>query len=586
MKRFLSGYLPRISKAFLGRVHALPPWQAALLVAVTYLAGAGGILAAQQVGLQVAAEWLTGICLVGGLVLASVCLSDTPRRLPAWRGVLLVAAITGAFLLLRWYAMGGSIRDKLGDDDELYIFLGQQIAGMIPGTPLFSFRPPGLPALIGSVLVLTDGTIWPLSLVFSALLVITGGCIYLLTRGWLPDMLAVLAGCSVLFLSLIEYRPFMALSELPYASLSAVALTAVVSGVQNRYRNRWLLFALAGLCFLLRVSVRPAGLAGSLALCLALLIIEGRRTPVRALLAAALIATPSLAFIFGLQNYNFRTTGYAGVSELAGYNAIQRYARWDDRPTPAGPERDYFSALLPEIAPDAVMTHMPSEWFVARLRMLTSPEPNYAAFMEQSERLGTTLLRAYPDVYVLMVWRATYASLMYPRTEFIPLWWYQPQVRPTPPSSAPTHRYSLNCTAQAVVLADALGMVCEAHQEALTSTRFAPDLPVLPSPIRQILHGLTISLQYRLRLMSWVFTWGMAVGPVLFSLIIRPRTRSIGLLLGAMLAAEMLPLIVFGSVESQYQFLFHPMDVVIVWIGISELGRNIAHRMGWVAAPE
>lgn len=577
MLTHLRGYFDGLSKWLSRRT----PLTLAGIVLCAYLATSAALVAIQAIapGLQSPAEIVLGLLALGVVI---VCLRHAWQSTPApghdqraaRRWLLVVIVLSLLFQIGHWYADGGSLSAKLGDDDELYIFLAQQIAGQIDGPPLFTFRTPGLPLLISATLRIFGGTnLWTFSLVQRLLLAAIPPLLYLVLRDWLPLPFAALGSLFFLFTQINEHKASFALSELPYTFGTALSIAALVVGLKHNGVRRAVWIGVAALALACKTLLRPTGVAAAAALAIALLLAAVDLKPLRRLGLALLLVVPTALAAGGLVLYNQHTAGVASLSDLGGLNVIIHFGP-RVLPLRESPERAYFEALLPEIDPDVMFT-LPLDWYTARYRAALQGPDRLAEFSAMSNALAAQIAGEHKTAFLGWMLQKAYTDLMYPRLEVIPITWYRPELREKPPRSAydpPTRQ----CNVQSVAPVELLDDVCAQSARARAAAAFEPALPALPGPVTRLIYLLTVSLPFRLRLLLWVFVWGLSGLVGICWLVAVPDTRPIGWLLGGAFAAEFIPLVLIAAVSTQYQILYQPLFMLATWIALGQIARRPA----------
>lgn len=573
--------MPKSLNTFLSWLTTLSP--IALLSGVLgYFLVASLILAAVQVlipELQSAFEIILGIL---GIVIVFIGLryawaletSQLTQSRRFWFSAILVFSIL--FQLAHWYVDGGSLNAELGDDDEIYILLAHQITGQIEGPPIFTYRPPGVPLLLATTLKLGGlQNIWVFSLIQRLMLAVIPPLLFLILIDWVPEYFAVLGSLLFLTTRINEHEPFFVLSQLPYTVFGMIGLTTLVIGIKRSGYRRVLWIIAAGLFFAIKTLIRPTGAATAPALAIVLLLVATDLRWLQRLGLAFILIFMTGAVLVGLRFTNQQVAGEATISSLGGLNVINHFIYFDPSiiPLSESPEKEYFEELLPEIEPDLLFSST-QDWYTARFRAaLLGPEV-LAQFSAHADALAAQIVAEHPLKYSTWIIQKTYAGLMFPRHEGIPLLWYRPELAPQRFNRAPYQSPILECSSQFTVKTELLDIICEENYQVRNHSNFEPQLPSIPQPIEQGLHLMTISLAFRLRLILWVFTWGFASLAGVLWLVSKNDTRPCGWVLGAAFAAEFIPTVLLGVASTRYQLPYHPIFFLISWIALSQLAKG------------
>lgn len=514
------------------------------------------------------------VCLRHAWVATDNAEKSDQRKKRAWLLAILIVSLL--FQLGHWYAKGGSLSAETGDDDEIYILLAHQITGQIDGPPIFTFRPPGLPLLIAGTLgVFGSANLWTFSLVQCLLLATIPALLFLILWDWLPGPFAALGSILFLFTTINEHDPFVALSELAYTVGTVMSLVTIVIGLKKKGFVRVLWIGAAAVALAAKTLIRPTGLVGAVSLALAVFLIAEDLEIVRRIALAVLLIAPPGLMVGGVLLYNQMVNGMPIFSDLGGVNILVHFAP-RVLPLDETPEKAFFEELLPEVDPD-VLFSTGSDWYTARTRAALDGPDALNDFFAADDALASQVIRDHPGVYALWLLEKTYGWLMVPRREAIPIEWYRPELGSGPPRE-PYELPTFGCGGQAAVTSELAETICSQRDRVREESLFVPILPALPSMVAAPLHFVTISLPFRIRLVQWIFVWGFVSLPGVFWLAAKHETKSIGLILGAVFAAELIPVILVGGMDLHYHLIFHPIFLLIAWIILGKIGQKTEIR--------
>lgn len=510
---------------------------------------------------RVAAEITLGAIGFVGIVWL-LRLDNLPRNDQQHQWLLLVVAVSAAFQIGRWLADGGALANRTGDDDQIYVMLAQQMVGLLEGTPTFTFRPPGLPALLATSMWLGGGkSIWVFSLMQRLMLASIPPLLFFILQRRLSTPVAAFASLLFPLTEINEIYPSLALSEISYTFGTVLVITFLIVYLRDQ---RWYWLLAAGVMLGLRVMLRPPGTLSTVAVAFALLL---TLRDWRHLLAAILLTTiPSVVAVLSIMQLNRATTGTAALTDLSGLNIVLHIGRLAT-PLEESAQKDFFLEYLPEATANDVMSSGADIYIVRHRAALDGPEAA-AAYRENSEQLARQIVQTNSALYAEIVARRLYAGVVYPRSEMFPLRWIVEQnTTPNRNYQAPT----LDCRAMVAVTPDLFDTICETSAQARAETIYAPLGLRIPEQITTLLQAATVSLHYRFRLLIWPFTWGVVAIPAMLYLVARRHTRFIGLVLAGLFCAEFIPAVLFVPIDTRYQLLYIPMFMIALWFALQHL---------------
>ncbi|MDB5344756.1 MAG: tetratricopeptide repeat protein [Schlesneria sp.] len=187
------------------------------------------------------------------------------RHVSFWQHATTVMLVLG-FIAAGWSRLNDC--DLLNPDSPRYLIYAQSLADSgqyraidTPGAPLYTWRPPGLPALLVPVLWFRPYDIVAAKCVvlgLAALLLLAVHAIASSTRGgWSGPMMVALTATSPLLLSLSTE----VLSEVPYALGILLVLYGLERWDQSKSGSRWLYFLMAFAALAYTPIIRTVGVA-------------------------------------------------------------------------------------------------------------------------------------------------------------------------------------------------------------------------------------------------------------------------------------------------------------------------------------
>ena len=477
--------------------------------------------------------------------------------------VLLVLGIALASQLVRWLADGGALRSRTGDDDEGYIFLAYQILGYFDTPPIFALRPPGWPLIIsGLVSLFGHRAIWSVGLYHRLLLALFPPLLYLVLRRFVRRPVAITAALLSLTMEYNEIIATAALSDLSYAATSLFLLYALLMTLASERPRRWLIAA--SLIAVAKTLIRLSGLGVVVAGAVALILLTPGRLA-RRLGRAAVLVAPTLVAVLGLGFYNQARTGQFGLSTVGSFTLLFHHGPFLSR-APDTPAFRELSRLLPEVPPEYLFRSTGDLW-ITQYRF-TKQGHTIFDYGDLTDRAARELVFTLPGEYLTRLGEGVIIMLLDPLRGVLPdSWVYYPPV--------PYERVLKDdlpaCNIQSTFGADVKTQWCSQHEQLRSWLRFEPPwLSGLPALPQRVAHLLTISLPYRLRLLTWPLYWGLAGFGSLILLLTRPTTRRLAILIGLPLLAEFaLTILVTNGIETRYLFYFHPVYLIAVWLTLA-----------------
>lgn len=487
----------------------------------------------------------------------------TPSPMLSYRKwLLIVIGVSIAFQLMRWVADGGALANRLGDDDQIYIMLAHQIAGLLEGRPTFTFRPPGLPALIAASMWLGGGSsAWIFSLVQRLMLAAIPPMLFIILRHRLQPCIAAFASMLYLLTEINEIYPSLALTEISYTFGTVLVIMLLLVYVRQQH---WGWLVAVGFVLALRVLLRPSGLASSIAMLLAIMLIV--RNWKQLAVASTLLIVPSLFAILLIGQLNKAVMGRAVVTDLSGLNIILHIGHLAV-PLEDTQAKDFFSERLPEAELDDVLAAR-DDIYVIRHRAILEGTDSLAAYSQNSEQLARQIVQSHPWLFAEIVGRRVTAGILYPREELYPQRWIIQQ------NTLPNRDYEdpqMECRAQTAVARDLFDTICVTSDIARAATQYEPPWLEVSPILETIFQGATVSFHYRLRLISWPFTWGLIAIPAMLYLIFKTRLWPEGLVLAGLFCAEFLPTVLYVPIDSRYQLLYAPLFLLAIWFSLIEI---------------
>jgi len=183
-----------------------------------------------------AAEIIFGLL---GLVLAAVLMTYARSAKHPKRWLWFVIGFSLLYQVVRWYTQGARLLDRTGDDDEIYLLLAQQLAGIVDGAPLFTFRSPGLPLLLAGTLNVVGGyDLWAFGLLQRLMLAAVPILLFLILSDHLPVPVAAFAALMFSVTEINEQYPARILVEVSYTLCTVVALYAAFRLIASSDRQR------------------------------------------------------------------------------------------------------------------------------------------------------------------------------------------------------------------------------------------------------------------------------------------------------------------------------------------------------------
>jgi hypothetical protein len=506
-------------------------------------------------------------------------LTDKPPE-NARRTALILLGIALAFQLGRWFAGGGALRTRLGDDDETYVFLAYQILGTFGSPPVFALRAPGWPLIISGLLSLFGRReIWAVGLYHRLLLATFPPLLYLILRRYLRQPVAVLAALLSLAMEYNEVIAAAAMTDLTYVASGLIGLYALIQALTTRRPVRWLLAA--GLVFALRSTVRVTGLVVLIGSAAAFILIA-RGSLARRFGQALVLVVPTLAALIGISAYNQATSGHFTFSAAGGISTLNQYVPYLSE-TPVTPALREAAPLLPELPPEKLFSSSGHTW-IAQYRYTASGRGDSFEYGALTSRIVSEVVRARPGEVAVRAMQGVAIMLLDPLRNTLPISWY---LWPGQLDAAQEQENAITENLPACSIQYALGTVvktewCAQYDDLRADLNFAPPwLAGMPGFVQRGLHLLTVSLPYRVRQVIWPLYWGIGGFAALAYLFTRREARSLAILLALPLLIEFgLIIVATTGTDTRFLLYFHPTYLIATWLGLGYLVRKLAALKG------
>ena len=483
------------------------------------------------------------------------------------------------FQLGIWLARRAAVSDKLGDDDEVYVFLALQLLGFGEAPPVFALRAPGWPLILAGLLRLAgDHAIWVVALYHRLLLATLPPLLYLILARFLrPPVAATAALLSLALPYNAEWSRF-ALTDLSYTAASLWALAALVAATAARRPLPWLLLGggVAAVKTLLRVTGFGVAVAMAVALVAVLRGSAGRRAT-----HAGVFLLPSVAALVGLSAYHLAVAGHFRPSMGGGLNFFQSVAARLSTP-PDTPALRELAALRPELSPQQLL-HGDAMW-VAQYRFTATGRGDVFDFGALLDRAMRELVTGRPGEYALTVARGTLLTLAYPRDDWLPRRWLPAPIA-TPASSPETLRAAglpnPGCGLQTGLGAGITDEVCRRYAGRWRALAFQPPwIHGLLAYTPRALHRLVVTLPRQVRKLTWPFYCGLVAFAAMLWLGVARPTRRLALLLALPALADLAPVILVtgGIVTARHTLYLQPAFFVAVWVGLAWAVQRLLRR--------
>ena len=500
----------------------------------------------------------------------------------ARRTALVILAVSLLFQLGIWLARRGAVSAKLGDDDEVYVFLALQILGFGDAPPVFALRAPGWPLILAGLLRLFgDDAIWVVGLYHRVLLATLPPLLYVILARFLrPSVAATAAIVSLAMPYNTEWSRF-ALTDISYTAASLFLLASLVVATGGRRPLPWLV--LGGVIAALKTLIRMTGLGVAVAMTVALVAVA--REPVgRRVGWAAVFLLPSVGAVVGLSAYHLGVAGHFRPSMGGGLNFFQSVAARLSRP-PDAPAMRELAALRPELSPEQLL-HGDAMW-VAQYRFTATGRGDVFEFGTLLDRAIRELVSASPGEYGLTVAKGTLLALAYPKDDWLPRRW---RPEPVEGSGAPRETRGAiglpnpTCGLQNGLGASVSGELCLRYAARWRALAFQPPwIHGLLTHTPRALHRLVVTLPRQVRKLTWPFYCGLVAFAAMIWLVVARPTRRLALLLALPALADFVPVILVtaGTVTSRHMLYLQPASFVATWIGLAwALERLLRARAG------
>jgi hypothetical protein len=497
----------------------------------------------------------------------------------ARRAALGILAVALSFQLGVWLARGATVSDKLGDDDEIYVFLALQLLGFGETPPVFALRAPGWPLILAGLLRLAgEHAVWIVGLYHRVLLATLPPLLYLILARFLrPSVAATAALLSLALPYNAEWARF-ALTDVSYTAGAVFVLAAVVAALSARRPLPWLV--LGGAVAAGRTLVRMTGLGGAAAVAIALVLVL--RGPIgRRAAHAGVFLLPTVCAILALSAYHLAVAGHFRPSMGGGLNFFQSVAARLSQ-APDTPALRQLAALRPELSPSQLL-HGDAMW-VAQYRFTATGRGDVFDFGVLLDRAMRDLVLAAPGEYARTIGTGALLALAHPREDWIPEAWRRgPVDAPAAPPAAggggglPDPSCGLQTGLGAAVSDD----VCLRWAARWRALAFQPPaLQAALSATPRALHRLVVTLPRQVRKLGWPLYCGLVALAATTWLLVMRATRPLALVLALAALADFAPVILVtgGVVTARHMLYLQPAFFVAAWLGLAWALEHLLRR--------